>query len=214
LNKRTRVKLSPEPLDLQPLPGKGQLFAVANSKGWFVAAIRDGSSDICASISLLHLSLFDPPSLADLIFSPLVDLRLAFSNATPENAEKVFTPQRTLSFAPATPNIIAFASADTRLVVGLTQGPVLVFDTARLLTLGSDEIAPLHSFPSTTSSAPRQILPNPGDMPDLVAILRDGNGQPGSQLVEIVDVQGLDSVGGWRSGNSSDATPTSCKSFS
>jgi nucleoporin NUP159 len=141
----------------------------------------------------------------------LADLRLAFSNATPENAENVFAPHRTLSFAPATPNIITFASADTRLVVGLTQGPVLVFDTARLFTQGSDEITPLHSFPSTTSSAPRQILPNPGDMPDLVAVLRDGNSHPGSQLVEIVDVQRLESIGGWRSGNAPDATPTSCK---
>ncbi|KIM84780.1 hypothetical protein PILCRDRAFT_817577 [Piloderma croceum F 1598] len=191
LNKRTRVRLSPEPLDLQPLPGRGQLFSVANLKGWFVAAIRHAGSDI------------------SLIFSPLADLRLAFSNATPENAENVFAPHRTLSFAPATPNIITFASADTRLVVGLTQGPVLVFDTARLFTQGSDEITPLHSFPSTTSSAPREILPNPGDMPDLVAVLRDGNGQPGSQLVEIVDVQRLESIGGWRSGNAPDATPTS-----
>jgi len=124
----------------------------------------------------------------------------------------VFIPQRTLALAPATPNIIVFASADTRLVVGLTQGPVLVFDTARLFTPGSEEITQLHSFPSTTSSAPLQILPNPGDMPDLVAVLRDGDGNPGTQLVEIVDVEKLDSVGGWRSGNSPDATPTSCTS--
>lgn len=151
--------------------------------------------------------------LTALIFSPLAELRLAFSNATPDDAEQVFTPQRAFPFAPATPNIIALASADTRLVVGLTQGPVLVFDTARLFTPGSDEIAPLHSFPSTTSSAPRQILPNPGDMPALVAVLRDGDGHPGRQLVEIVDVEKLESVGGWRSGNSPDATPTSCKSF-
>jgi nucleoporin NUP159 len=148
-----------------------------------------------------------------LIFSPLPDLRLALSNATPENAEKVFTPQRTLSIAPATPNIIVFASADTRLVVGLIQGPVLVFDTTSLFTAGLNEISPLHSFPSTTFSAPRQILSNPGDMPDLVAVLRDGNSKPGSQLVEIVDVRRLESVGGWRSGNSPDATPTSCESL-
>ena len=162
---------------------------------------------------LLYVSSFDT-SLAALIFSPLPHLRLALSNATPENAEKVFTPQRTLSIAPATPNIIVFASADTRLVVGLIQGPVLVFDTASLFTSGSNEISPLHSFPSTTSSAPRQILSNPGDMPDLVAVLRDGNGKPGSQLVEIVDVRRLESAGGWRSGNSPDATPTSCESLS
>jgi hypothetical protein len=59
LNKRTRVRLSPEPLDLQPLPGRGQLFAVANLKGWFVAAIRHAGSDICACVSLLDRSLSD-----------------------------------------------------------------------------------------------------------------------------------------------------------
>lgn len=120
-------------------------------------------------------------------------------------------PQRSLSFAPATPNIIAFASADTRLIVGLTQGPILVFDAARFFSAGSDEIPSLHSFSSTTSSPPRQILPNPDDMPDLIAVLRDGNGSPGVQLVEILDVQKLECIGGWRSGNAPDATPTSCK---
>lgn len=143
------------------------------------------------------------------MFSPLADLRAAFNDATPDTAEDVFKPQRTLLFAPATPNMICFASLDSRMVVGLTQGPVLVYDTARLFSPGSDEVAPLHSFPSTTSSAPRQILPNPGDIPDLVAILRDNNGNSSSQLVEILDVQKLESIGGWRGGNSPDATPTS-----
>lgn len=99
---------------------------------------------------------------------------------------------------------------DTRFVVGLTQGPVLVYDTSRLFTPGSDEIAPLYSFPSTTSSAPRLIFPNPGDIPDLVAILRDADGNSSSQLVEILDVQKMESVGGWRGGDSPDAKPTSC----
>lgn len=53
LNKRSRVRLSPEPLDLQSLPGKCQLFAVANSKGWFVASIRHANSDICTSMPSL-----------------------------------------------------------------------------------------------------------------------------------------------------------------
>lgn len=47
LNKRARVRLSPEPLDLQPIPGKAQWFSVANSRGWFAAAIRNSGSDIC-----------------------------------------------------------------------------------------------------------------------------------------------------------------------
>lgn len=138
----------------------------------------------------------------------MADLRAAFSNATPEHAETAFSPQRTLSLAPATPNIITFAKDDTRLVIGLIQGPVIVFDTARLFTPGTDEIAPLHSFSSTTSSAPRQILPNPGDLPNLVLVLRESDGNPSSQLVEILDVQKMESVGGWRSGDAPNAIPT------
>ena len=43
VNKRTRVKLSPEPLDLTPIPNKGQLFVVASTLGWFVAIIRSNT---------------------------------------------------------------------------------------------------------------------------------------------------------------------------
>jgi hypothetical protein len=45
LNKRSRVRLSPENFNLDSLPGKGHLFVVANSKGWFVAATRLAESD-------------------------------------------------------------------------------------------------------------------------------------------------------------------------
>ena len=38
LNKRSRVKLSPDSLKLDSLPGKGVLFATANSIGYFAAA--------------------------------------------------------------------------------------------------------------------------------------------------------------------------------
>ena len=43
VNKRKRVKLSPEPLDLTPIPNKGQLFVVASVLGWFVAIIRSNT---------------------------------------------------------------------------------------------------------------------------------------------------------------------------
>lgn len=43
VNKRTRAKLSPEPLDLTPIPNKGQLFVVASTLGWFVAIIRSST---------------------------------------------------------------------------------------------------------------------------------------------------------------------------
>lgn len=43
VNKRARLRLSPEPLDLASFPGKASLFAIVNSKGWFAAVIRDAS---------------------------------------------------------------------------------------------------------------------------------------------------------------------------
>jgi nucleoporin NUP159 len=43
VNKRTRARLSPEPLDLTPIPNKGQLFIVASALGWFVAIIRSNT---------------------------------------------------------------------------------------------------------------------------------------------------------------------------
>lgn len=51
LNKRARVRLSPEQLDLDPLPGQARLFAVANSKGCFIAVARDTSSTWCTCLS-------------------------------------------------------------------------------------------------------------------------------------------------------------------
>lgn len=56
LNKRARVRLSPEQLDLDPLPGQARLFAVANSKGCFVAIARDSSSTWCESLSSVLVS--------------------------------------------------------------------------------------------------------------------------------------------------------------
>jgi nucleoporin NUP159 len=43
VNKRTRVRLSQEPLDLTSFPNKGQLFVVASTLGWFVAIVRSST---------------------------------------------------------------------------------------------------------------------------------------------------------------------------
>ncbi|KAG1750246.1 hypothetical protein EDB19DRAFT_2022507 [Suillus lakei] len=63
LNKRARVRLSPEPINLSPIPGRASLFAVANSRGWFAAVARDSNSG------------------TTLVLSPLSDLRSAFATA-------------------------------------------------------------------------------------------------------------------------------------
>ncbi|KAI9451039.1 hypothetical protein BJY52DRAFT_1353684 [Lactarius psammicola] len=179
VNKRTRVKLSPEPLDLSSIPNKGQLFVVAGTLG-------------C------------PRS------SPLADLRSRLSSQD-ANSDNTFQPQRTIPFSSVTPNYLVFACNDTRLVVGLTQGPVIVFDASAICSMGTNEVTPLHTFlPTTpTPTAVRQMYANPGDIPELVALLREPDGSPDSQLVEVINVSTLQSVAGWSSGGTPETFPTS-----
>ncbi|KAF8274784.1 hypothetical protein EI94DRAFT_1713043 [Lactarius quietus] len=191
VNKRTRVKLSPEPLDLSSIPNKGQLFVVAGTLGWFVAIVRSSTG------------------LA-LVSSPLADLRSQLSSQD-VNSDNTFKPQRSIPFSSVTPNYLVFASNDTRLVVGLTQGPVIVFDASAICSTGTNEVTPLHTFlPTTrTPTAVRQMYANPGDIPELVALLREPDGNPESQLVEVINVSTLQSVAGWSSGGTPETFPAS-----
>ncbi|KAH9178382.1 hypothetical protein EDB89DRAFT_2239616 [Lactarius sanguifluus] len=191
VNKRTRVKLSPEPLDLSPIPNKGQLFVVAGTLGWFVAIIRSGTG------------------LA-LVSSPLADLRSQLSSQD-VNSDNIFQPQRTIPFSSVSPNYLVFACNDTRLVVGLTQGLVIVFDASAICSTGTNEVTPLHtsSQPTPTPTAVRQMCANPGDVPELVALLRESDGRPDSQLVEVINVSTLQSVAGWSSGGTPETFPAS-----
>jgi nucleoporin NUP159 len=50
---------------------------------------------------------------------------------------------------------------------------------------------------------------NPGDIPELVAILREPDGSPDSQLVEVINVSTMQSVAGWSSGGTPESFPTS-----
>ena len=50
---------------------------------------------------------------------------------------------------------------------------------------------------------------NPGDIPELVAILREPDGSPDSQLVEVINVSTMLSVAGWSSGGTPESFPTS-----
>ncbi|KAH9974839.1 hypothetical protein BJV74DRAFT_888917 [Russula compacta] len=191
VNKRARAKLSPEPLDLAPIPNKGQLFVVASILGWFVAIIRSNTG------------------LA-LVSSPLVDLRSHLSSLDP-TSDNTFQPQRKIPFSSVTPNCLVFALNDTRLVIGLTHGPVIVFEATAICSPGDNEVTPLHTFLPTTSTptAVRQMYANPGDIPELVAILREPDGSPDSQLVEVINVSTMQSVAGWSSGGTLESFPTS-----
>ncbi|KAK0495369.1 hypothetical protein EDD18DRAFT_1171899 [Armillaria luteobubalina] len=163
LRKLDRVVLCTENLNVGS-PFAYRLFAIANTKGWFVAATNTG-----------------------LILSPLSELQKALES---DDAQPVFKPQKTIAFS-AQPITLAFACNETRFLVGLAHGEVLLYDVDKLFSPGSDD-APLHAL-RTSNSPARQIVPNPSNDPalaDCIAIVRfDGN-------VEVVNTQ-FQSQGGW-----------------
>ncbi|OSC99961.1 hypothetical protein PYCCODRAFT_746796 [Trametes coccinea BRFM310] len=183
LNKRSRLRLSPQALDLDALPGKGRLFAAANRAGWFAAATRQSDNSYA------------------LVLSPLTDLRSVFSSASSDGPLSI-QPRVTLSL-PATPQIVVFTQDDARLLVAFTNGSISVYDAQSVFQ--SSSTSPLHNFPSGSGKAIKDLLPCPGEM-SLVAVLRE----PGDSLaVEIIDVQKMSSVGGWNGGGSPTTTPVS-----
>ncbi|KAF8838595.1 hypothetical protein BDN67DRAFT_70954 [Paxillus ammoniavirescens] len=190
LNRRARVRLSPEPLDLSLVPGKACLFATANSKGWFAAVTRDSSG---APV---------------LILSPLADLRSAFASASADD-DKPYQPKRRIPISGTTPMFLMFACNDTRVLLGLADGSILVYASDQLISSGDGLVQPTHTFTASPSTVLLSIQPNPGDIPELVAILRDCTNSPGSLAVELLDVQKLVSSGGWMAGMSPSTTPTS-----
>ncbi|SJL00034.1 uncharacterized protein ARMOST_03346 [Armillaria ostoyae] len=163
LRKLDRIVLCTESLNVGS-PFAYRLFAIANTRGWFVAATNTG-----------------------LILSPLDELQKALES---DDAQPDFKPQKTIAFS-AQPIILAFACNETRFLVGLAQGEVLLYDVDKLFSPGSDD-APLHAL-RTSNSPTRQIVPNPSSDPalaDYIAIVRfDGN-------VEVVNMQ-FQSQGGW-----------------
>ncbi|KAH9029821.1 hypothetical protein EDB85DRAFT_2147072 [Lactarius pseudohatsudake] len=173
VNKCTRVKLSPEPLNLSSIPNKGQLFVVAGTLGWFVAIVRSNTG---------------------------LDLRSQLSSQD-ANSDNIFHPQRTIPFLSVSPNYLVFACNDTRLIVGLTQGLVIIFDASAICSTGTNKVTPLHTFlPTTpTPTAVHQMCANPGDVPELVALFREPDGCSDSQLVEVINMSTLQSVAGWSS---------------
>ena len=124
------------------------------------------------------------------MFSTLEDLRSAFATAK-EGSENLFSARRILPIISANVNLIAFASNDTRLVVGLGDGSVVVYDTALLFSTGEGDVSPIKTT-QMQSSPLRQILPNPSTDPslcDLLAIVGDGK-------VVLLNMQ-LEPQGGW-----------------
>jgi nucleoporin NUP159 len=155
------------------------------------------------------LTLLNAPIQA-LVSSPLADLRSHLSSLDAKS-DNAFEPQRKIPFSSVTPNYLLFALNDTRLIVGLTHGPVIVFEASAICSPGNNEVTPLHTFlPTTpTPTAVRQMYANPGDIPELVAMLREPDGSPDSQLVQVINVSTMQSVAGWSSGGTPGSFPTS-----
>ncbi|KAH8117765.1 hypothetical protein DFH11DRAFT_857205 [Phellopilus nigrolimitatus] len=189
LNKRSRIRLSAQPLDLSALDGKGNYFAISNAKGWFAAIARTAQGD--------HT----------LVFSPLGDLRDSIVSSTAEDEDSM-VPKRALLLGTA-PTHIAFGLNDERLVVGFADGSISIYDTSKLFVPGDGGVENLHTFPPGLPGPLRQIIGNPVDLPDLVAVRREAEGGNDGLAVEILDVKQLRSVGGWRNGGTAETMPTS-----
>ncbi|KAI0701221.1 hypothetical protein BC835DRAFT_1411616 [Cytidiella melzeri] len=191
LNKQARVRLSDVPLQLESLPSRPVLFAAASQAGFFAAISRSSTG--------AH----------NIIFASLTSLRTAFTTSSSEG-DIPFTPIRTVPIStPA--NAIHFASNESKLVVGLTSGSILVYDVRTLASQSSEEVSPSHVFPPSNGSAPREIAANPADLPDLVAVLYEPG--PSGQRVDLLDIQNSQTVGAWTSGSTAETTP-SCISWS
>lgn len=96
---------------------------------------------------------------------------------------------------------------DERLLVGFAHDPILVYDTAALFS-STESVQPIHTFPPGNSGVLRQIISNPGDLPEQVAVRRDMDGDRNGVPVAVLDVKNLQPVGGWRSGGSIETTPS------
>lgn len=107
---------------------------------------------------------------------------------------------------PDIPLILVFADNDKRLVIGFAQGSVLVYDTEDAFSGKADSLSSCQSITGPPDSL-RDICPNTGEMPELVAILRQVKPEHDGLAVEIRDVRNLQSTGGWRRGETPSTTP-------
>ncbi|KAI6108861.1 hypothetical protein EV401DRAFT_402739 [Pisolithus croceorrhizus] len=106
------------------------------------------------------------------------------------------------------PTMITFAFNESKLLIGLADNSIVVYEADHLCSAGDVQLAPVHAFPAFPSVTLLSIHPNPEGLSELVAVLRDCSNSPGSLTVELLDVQKLASAGGWIAGNSPSTVPT------
>lgn len=187
LNRHHRVRLSPAEIDYNSLPGKTNLFAIANRRGRFITAIQqqDGFYLVCSPLNELRNSMESNESSS----SPFVS----------------FQPRISIKLA-GTPCNIRVAFNEERLLVGMLDGSVIVYD---LQVLDQSPSKPLSIIPAKSSHPIKTILPNTGDTPELVAILHSPSNEQESYQVEIFDVNSCKPLVSWCKGDDHSFAPVS-----
>ncbi|KAH7092837.1 hypothetical protein BKA62DRAFT_663553 [Auriculariales sp. MPI-PUGE-AT-0066] len=194
LNKHAHLRISPFPLDSKAFEGPTSLLAVANSKAAFAAVVRTVDAKAGQQFAI---ALGSTNSIRDILKA-----------GKPDDTGLVqYQPQRTFDLGSEKPVALKFAAKDEKLVVGFNAGPILVFDVNAFLDPTSRPVP--HVFQSDAVSYPRIIAPNPGDHPELVAVLRGIYGQERGHYVEILDVVKGTLVGAWHAMGNVNALPMS-----
>ena len=138
----------------------------------------------------------------------LVDLRASFEVDSAEKELPFKGAKRTLSLSGPVISL-TLAVRDTRLLVAYAQGPVAVYDMRALLNPGVEPLSPLHVFHSPINQPIGEIAANPGEFPQLIAILWGPSFRQKDRVVQLVDLSKMQVAGGWSSGDDA-ATIPSC----
>ncbi|KDN41082.1 hypothetical protein K437DRAFT_249803 [Tilletiaria anomala UBC 951] len=158
LQKNVNVRLS-SPLDI-PKNSACRLFSVSNSKSLCIAATSVGF--------LLH---------------PLEGLRETFASgsnhSTPQLSPAVQVETISQPALGATPSFVGFADAGDRVLVGLRNGMIAIWETAKVLACDLTPAAVLQ--PPSPGLILLEIVANPSDRPELAVALYS---EPGSSRAE------------------------------
>ncbi|KIJ52655.1 hypothetical protein M422DRAFT_26225 [Sphaerobolus stellatus SS14] len=183
VSKKTRVKLSDLPLDFSNLPGKSRLLAVGNTAGFLAAATR--------KVDGYYLSIFFLSSFQNAMHSS-------------SDSSSPITPSRPALKLPGTPNVLRLSANNEAIIVGFLEGPVLVYSSPELLNVSQSQIDPVYTI-TAPNTVPSDIIPNPGESGELVAILREA--QNLEHQVDLVDIKQKRIVASWRQAGT-EAVPT------
>ncbi|KIM33490.1 hypothetical protein M408DRAFT_326194 [Serendipita vermifera MAFF 305830] len=147
LKKHTNVRIG-EKLELTGFPSKSSLFAISNKHGWFFAGNEHA-----------------------IMASPLSELRSALGQTNTQE-EVTFTSQVSINVGSATPLFICLAAGEEKLVVASSN----VITTRDVSAVINGTTPPTGSL-TLDGLVIVDVQPNPGDNPELVAVLTTGNAQ-------------------------------------